>query len=89
MLGDVFEEVPNGMLNLTEEQRALARKGLDILRGGRENFGALDEYLERILSFDDRYKFNNVENYFEGAPDYVKGEYSTLLKCSTSYFRYL
>ena len=67
------------MLNLSEEQRDLARKGLDKLRGGRENFGALDEYLERVLAFDDRYKFNNIENYFDGAPDYVKGEYSTLL----------
>ena len=42
----------------------------------------LDRYLERILSFDDRYKFNNVPKYFEGYPDYVQNEYSQLLSAT-------
>jgi len=77
-LGDVFDETKSGLLNLNSEERDLARKGLDKLRGGRGNFNLMDSYLERILAFDDRYQFNNIQGYFDGAPDYVIGEYSNL-----------
>jgi hypothetical protein len=78
-LSDVFDEAKSGLLNLNSEERELAMKGLEKLRGGRDNFSILDGALEGMLAFDSRYQFNNVQGYFEGAPDMVLDVYNNFL----------
>ena len=75
-LQSVFDEVPNGIANLTKEQRTFA---LDTLVNKGDSRNIFEDGLMRVLSFDERYTFNNIPGYFDGAPDMFVNEYNSML----------
>jgi hypothetical protein len=71
----VFDEVPNGIANLTAEQRNEALRVLQEKGGSRNLF---EDGLIRVLSFDQRNPFNNIPGYFNDSSDMFINEYNTV-----------